>query len=105
MKFPFLLRHRLSHNWVQRFMIRYGGHISTKWSVSLDTIWAKSVSPAVGTHYYDLLEVMLKLHNFHPGNIYDFDESGFPLGGSKKTCVIGAVSGQGKMQQDGQGCP
>ena len=90
----------LGHNWVQRFMTRYGGHISTKWSVSLDTIRAKCVNPAVIKHYYNLLENTLKEHDFRPQNIYGFDESGFPLGGSKKTCIIGARSGSGTTQRN-----
>ena len=81
-------------------MIRYRSHVSTKWSVSLDTIWAKSVNPIVAKHYYDLLKVTLKEHNFSPENIYGFDESGFPLGGSKKIHIIGPVSGKGKIQHN-----
>jgi hypothetical protein len=93
---------KFGKNWVQWFMEKYGSHISTKWSMLLDTIWAKSVSPAVTSHYYDLLEKTLAIHNIQPDNIYGFDESGFPLGVGKKTHVIGpATSGPTKCQQDG----
>ena len=43
---------------------------------------------------------MLKEHNFCPENIYGFDKSGFPLGGSKKTHVISARFGSGTTQHD-----
>ena len=71
-------------NWAQRFMAKYGGKVSTRWSMSLDTLRAKSVSPSVVNHYYDLLGKVLKEHNFHPKHIYGFDESGYPLGRGNK---------------------
>ena len=52
------------------------------------------------TKHYDLLGNTLKEHNFHPKNIYGFDESSSPLGSSKKTCVIGGAFGSGKTQCD-----
>src|SRR5258708_25822842 len=42
-------------NWAQQFMAKYGCRVSTRWSMSLDTLQAKSVSPSVVNHYYDLL--------------------------------------------------
>ena len=93
---------KFSHNWAQRFMTKYGSHVSTKWAVSLDTIRGKSVSPAVCKHYFDLLEKTLKEHNILPHNIYGFDESGFPLGGGSKTRVIAPTSSKmAKRQRNG----
>lgn len=90
---------RLSHNWAQRFMTKYGSHVSTKWCVTLDTIRAKTLSPAVAQHYFDLLEKTLKEHNIQPHNIYGFDESGFPLGSGKKSRVIGPARAKAVKQQ------
>jgi hypothetical protein len=93
---------KFSHNWAQRFMTKYGSHVSMKWVVLLDTICGKSVSPTICKHYFDLLEKMLKEHNILPHNIYGFDESGFPLGGSSKTCVIAPTSSKmAKWQWNG----
>src|SRR5258708_39734254 len=74
----------------------------TQWSLSLDTLQAKSVNPAAVKHYYNLLENVLKENNFPPHNIYGFDESGYPLGRGLKHCTIGkSKSKQHKMQQSG----
>lgn len=89
-------------NWAHRFVTKYGDRISTKWGVSLDSIRAKTVTPAAVDHYFDLLEKTLTEHNIQPHNIYGFDESGFPLGGGKKTRVVGPTGDRTqKMQRDG----
>lgn len=89
-------------NWIQRFILKYGDRISTKWGVSLDTIRAKSVTSDAVKHYFDLLEEAITKHNILPHNIYGFDESGFPLGCGKKTRVVGPTGAKiQKMQRDG----
>lgn len=89
-------------NWPDRFMTKYAHRISTKWGVSLDSIRAKTVTPASVEHYFNLLEDTLQTHNIQPHNIYGFDESGFPLGGGKKTRVISPTgSGAQKIQRGG----
>jgi hypothetical protein len=90
---------KFSHNWAQRFMTKYGTHVSTKWSMSLDSIRAKSVTPAVCEHYFDLLKKTLEEHGILPHNIYGFDESGFPLGGGGKTRVIGPITSKSAKRQ------
>ena len=91
-----------SRNWAHRFLTKYGSHVSTKWSVSLDSIHAKTLMPAIAKHYYNLLKETLEEHDIHPHNIYGFDESGFNLGGDKKTRVIGPAKVKSvKRQQDG----
>src|ERR1700733_2374539 len=76
---------KFGKNWAQRFMTKHGSRISTKWNTSLDSIRAKTVNPAAIQHYFDLLEKTLTENNIQPRNLYGFDESGFPLGGRKKT--------------------
>src|SRR5258708_25389054 len=77
-------------------------HPMTQWSLSLDTLQAKSVNPAAVKHYYNLLENVLKENNFPPHNIYGFDESGYPLGRGMKHCTIWkSKSKQHKMQLSG----
>jgi hypothetical protein len=92
---------KFGRNWAQRFMAKYGSRVSTRWSTSLDTLRAKSVSPSVVNHYFDLLEKVLVENHFHPHNIYGFDESGYPLGCGNKCRVIGeSRNKQHKMQRD-----
>ncbi len=86
-------------NWAQCFMTKYSTHVSTKWAASLDSIRAKTVSPAAVKHYYDLLEKTLTNNNIQPHNLYGFDESGFPLGGGKKTRGISATNKPLKRQR------
>lgn len=89
-------------NWVQHFVTKHGSRISTKWGILLDSIRARSVTPAAVALYFDLLEEAITKHNIQPHNIYGFDESGFPLGGGKKTRVIGpAKGGAQKIQRNG----
>ena len=91
-----------SRNWAQRFLTKYGSHVSTKWSVSLDSIRAKTLTPAVARHYYDLLKETLEKHNILPHNIYGFDETGFNLGCGNKTRVIGPAKAKSvKRQRNG----
>jgi hypothetical protein len=85
--------------WAQRFLVKYGSKVSTQWSMSLDTVRAKSVNQSVVKHYYDLLEKVLQENNFHPQNIYGFDETGYPIGCGNKCHVIGqSKNKQHKLQ-------
>ena len=90
-----------SKNWIQRFLIKYGSRVSTKWSVTLDSVHAKSVNASTSEHYFKLLEKTLKEHDIKPHNIYGFDESGFPLGYANKTQVVGPAGKQPAKTQRG----
>lgn len=79
---------KFGKNWATRFLVRHGNQISTKWSVSLDTVRARSVNINTVNHWYNLLGAQLKLHNFRRELIFGMDETGCPLGGGQKTRVI-----------------
>jgi len=89
-------------NWAPRFLIKHGKRISTKWGVSLDTVHAKTVTPAAVEHYFNMLHETLEKYNIQPHNLYGFDETGFALGCGKKTRVLASASETTqKMQRDG----
>lgn len=92
---------KFGKNWAQRFLTKYSSRISTKWSVSLDSVRARSVSPAAVDHYFDLLDETLRKHDIKPHNLYGFDESGYPLGGAKKTRVVAPVGKRAAKTQRG----
>ena len=73
---------------MQHFITKYGAYVSTKWSTSLDTVCASAVNPANVTHWFNMVKCIYDTYNFHPSNIYNFDESGFPRGKGKKEHVI-----------------
>lgn len=67
------------------------------WSKSLDKSRAAEVNPTAINHYYDLLTAVTKKYDFKDGNVYGFDESGFPAGGDESRERV--VTGKGVKTQ------
>jgi predicted Zn-dependent peptidase len=74
--------------WTQQFLAKYGDIVSTKWSTSLDSVCAAAVNPTKVKAWFNLLKEVLDTYHFRPENIYNFDESGFPIGKGSKRHVI-----------------
>jgi len=68
----------LGANWVDRFITHNADHINMKWSANLESSRAAAVNPAAIEHWFKLLEAQYTKYQFHPKDIYGFDESGFP---------------------------
>jgi hypothetical protein len=75
-------------SWTQKFLAKYGQHISMKWSTSLDTVHASAVNPTNVKLWFDLVKKVRDTYKFCPRNIYNFDKSGFPIGKGSKHRVI-----------------
>jgi hypothetical protein len=75
-------------HWNQRFIAKFGAQLSTKWSTALDTTRAAAVNPIKISTWFELLGKVFDTYKFKPGNIYNMDESGFPIGKGSKRRII-----------------
>lgn len=80
--------HGFSPNWADRFLERHADQLNTKWTHNLESARAAAANPVVIEHWYALLKAQLDEYNFLPGDMYGFDESGFPFGTGQKVKVI-----------------
>ena len=95
-------REKMGESWFRRFKTRHFGQLKAAWTKNLDTTRAAAVNPPTISHYYDLLKATLLEHRFMPGEIYGFDESGFPFGGDRiQERVYGGVSSVQHKQSEG----
>ena len=75
-------------SWTQKSLIKYSQYISPKWSTNLDTVCASVVNPNIVKLWFDLLKKVCYTYLFHCHNIYNFNESGFPIGRGLKQCIL-----------------
>ncbi|KAF9519519.1 hypothetical protein BS47DRAFT_1288344 [Hydnum rufescens UP504] len=80
---------KLGINWAHWFVTKHSDHLASLWSSGLDTVWAAAINPENVKHYFDILGSVYAKYEPCLENIYGMDESGFPLGGSERECVIG----------------
>jgi hypothetical protein len=95
-------REKMGESWFRHFKTWHSGQLTAAWTKNLDTTRAAAVNPPTITHYYDLLKATLLEHGFTPGEIYGFDESGFPFGGDGiRERVYGGDSSVQHKQSEG----
>ncbi|KAF9506620.1 hypothetical protein BS47DRAFT_1249123, partial [Hydnum rufescens UP504] len=76
-------------NWSHQFVAKHSDRLTSLWSSGLDTVHAAALNPENTKNYFDMLKKAYNTHHFCDCNIYNFDESSYPLSASGRECVVG----------------
>lgn len=77
----------ISDRWVDRFRTRHP-RIKTCFSRTIDTARSTALDFSTIKSYFDNLGEVLHEHKYPPSAIYNVDETGFPIGSSRKSVVL-----------------
>jgi hypothetical protein len=70
--------------WLHRFLRRHHNKIQYTRTQALDPKRARCFTRAAVTHYFELLQKVIKEHDIPMENMYNMDEKGCQLGGGRK---------------------
>src|SRR5258705_2423661 len=95
----------LGPSWVDWFIARNQDQLQMHWTANLDHSHVVGVNPTAVHHWFKLVASAFHVYNFTPGNVYGFDESGFPFGGDgAQQHVVGRMGAHIQHIQQGGNC-
>ena len=92
----------VGEKWVDRWLEKWGSHLSKYWSTSLDTVRAKALNPGVVHDYFEKLKGVITEQGIEPDCLWAMDETSCLFGCAGKSMVIGKAGGRVQhSQRDG----